>query len=173
MPVRLLSCIWSRCPPRKPQRRLLHGRSALDTLLRVFRPAGGLVDRMQQHGIPYTISKVPVLNQTQVTAEDPRRVGIGAQFRGCRDNPSNQAWIRAGPALERTAPVSSGRPRHEGSIAKAPTPLGVGSSLSGVPDKCRVCPARRTNSGCFVMRSQWWHTTQRAEGTLRNLPLCL
>jgi hypothetical protein len=35
---------------------------------------------LRQHGIAYTISQVPVLNQTQVTVKDPAGVGIELSF---------------------------------------------------------------------------------------------
>ena len=74
-----------------------HGRSALDHVAFGCSGLQAALDQLQQHGIPYTISKVPVLNQTQVTAEDPAGVGIELSFEAAETTPSNQAWIRAGP----------------------------------------------------------------------------
>ena len=57
-----------------------HGRSALDHVAFGCSGLQPALDRLQQHGIAYTISKVPVLNQTQVATRDPAGVGIELGF---------------------------------------------------------------------------------------------
>jgi glyoxylase I family protein len=57
-----------------------HGRSALDHVAFECSGLQAALERLQRHGIPYTISKVPVLNQTQVAAKDPAGVGIELSF---------------------------------------------------------------------------------------------
>jgi catechol 2,3-dioxygenase-like lactoylglutathione lyase family enzyme len=63
-----------------------HGRSALDHVAFECSGLQTALERLQRHGIPYTISKVPVLSQTQVTAKDPAGVGIELSFEAAEDN---------------------------------------------------------------------------------------
>jgi catechol 2,3-dioxygenase-like lactoylglutathione lyase family enzyme len=74
-----------------------HGRSALDHVAFGCSGLQAALGRLQQHGIAYTLSKVPVLNQTQVAFKDPAGVGIELSFEAVDTTPANQAWIRAGP----------------------------------------------------------------------------
>jgi catechol 2,3-dioxygenase-like lactoylglutathione lyase family enzyme len=74
-----------------------HGRSALDHVAFGCSGLETALGRLQQHGIAYTISTVPVLNQTQVAAKDPAGVGIELSFEAAETTSSNQAGIRAGP----------------------------------------------------------------------------
>jgi catechol 2,3-dioxygenase-like lactoylglutathione lyase family enzyme len=74
-----------------------HGRSALDHVAFGCSGLQAALGRLQQHGIAYTISKVPVLNQTQVACKDPAGVGIELSFEAAETVSANQAGIRAGP----------------------------------------------------------------------------
>ena len=62
-----------------------NGRSALDHVAFGCSGLQAALARLQQHGIAYTISKVPVLNQTQVTTRDPAGVGIELSFEAAQD----------------------------------------------------------------------------------------
>lgn len=62
-----------------------HGRSALDHVAFGCSGLQAALARLQQHGIAYTISKVPVLNQTQVATRDPAGVGIELSFEAVQD----------------------------------------------------------------------------------------
>ena len=57
-----------------------NGRSALDHVAFGCSGLQAALGRLQQHGIAYTISKVPVLNQIQVSVKDPAGVGIELSF---------------------------------------------------------------------------------------------
>ena len=74
-----------------------HGRSALDHVAFGCSDLPAALGRLQQHGIAYTISKVPVLNQTQVATKDPAGVGIELSFAAAETVSSNQPGIRDGP----------------------------------------------------------------------------
>ena len=74
-----------------------HGPSALDHVAFGCSGLQAALDRLQQHGIAYTISTVPVLNQIQVAAKDPAGVGIELSFEAAETTSANQARIRAGP----------------------------------------------------------------------------
>jgi catechol 2,3-dioxygenase-like lactoylglutathione lyase family enzyme len=74
-----------------------HGRSALDHVAFACSGLPAALDRLQQHGIPYTMSKVPVLNQTQVSAQDPAGIGIELSFAAAETVAANQPGIRDGP----------------------------------------------------------------------------
>jgi len=56
------------------------GHSALDHVAFGCSGLQAALGRLRQHDIAYTISKVPVLNQTQVTVKDPAGVGIELSF---------------------------------------------------------------------------------------------
>ena len=62
-------------------------RSALDHV--AFRCSGlqAALARLQQHGIAYTISKVPVSNETQVACKDPAGVGVELSFETAEECP--------------------------------------------------------------------------------------
>jgi glyoxylase I family protein len=74
-----------------------HGRSALDHVSFGCSDLQAALVRLQQHGIAYTVSKVPLLNQTQLICKDPTGVGIELSFEAAETASSNQAGIRAGP----------------------------------------------------------------------------
>ncbi len=74
-----------------------HGRSALDHVAFACSGLQAALDRLQQHDIPYTISKVPILNQTQVTAKDPAGVVIELSFEASETTSPSQLGIRASP----------------------------------------------------------------------------
>jgi catechol-2,3-dioxygenase len=74
-----------------------HGRSALDHVAFGCSGLPAALARLQQHGIAYTIGKVPVLNQTQLLCRDPAGVGIELSFEAAETTSANQARIRAGP----------------------------------------------------------------------------
>jgi catechol 2,3-dioxygenase-like lactoylglutathione lyase family enzyme len=57
-----------------------HGGSVLDHVAFGCSGLQAALGRLQRHGIAYTISQVPVLNQTQVTVKDPAGVGIELSF---------------------------------------------------------------------------------------------
>jgi catechol 2,3-dioxygenase-like lactoylglutathione lyase family enzyme len=57
-----------------------NGRSALDHVSFQCSGLQGALVRLQQYGIAYRVSKVPVLNQTQLLAKDPAGVGIELSF---------------------------------------------------------------------------------------------
>lgn len=73
------------------------GRSALDHVAFGCSGLQAALGRLQQHGIAYAISKVPVLNQTQVACRDPAGVGIELSFEAAETVAASQAGIRAGP----------------------------------------------------------------------------
>jgi len=75
-----------------------HGRCALDHVAFGCSGLPAALRRLRQHGIAYTISKVPVLNQTQVTVKDPAGVGIELSFEAAEDPSSSQSLH--GPELE-------------------------------------------------------------------------
>jgi catechol 2,3-dioxygenase-like lactoylglutathione lyase family enzyme len=73
------------------------GRCALDHVSFGCSGLQAALARLQQHGIAYRISKVPVLNQTQLICKDPAGVGIELSFAAAETAASNQPGIRDGP----------------------------------------------------------------------------
>ena len=73
------------------------GRSALDHVSFGCSGLQAALARLQQHGIAYRISKVPVLNQTQLICKDPAGVGIELSFEAAETVSSNLPGIRDGP----------------------------------------------------------------------------
>jgi len=74
-----------------------HGRSALDHVAFACSGLPAALARLQQYGIAYTMSTVPVLKQTQVSAKDPAGVGIELSFAAAETAAANQPGIRDGP----------------------------------------------------------------------------
>jgi catechol 2,3-dioxygenase-like lactoylglutathione lyase family enzyme len=74
-----------------------HGRSALDHVSFRCSDLQAALARLQQHGIAYRVSKVPVVNQTQLLATDPAGVGIELSFEAAETTSSSHPGIRDGP----------------------------------------------------------------------------
>jgi catechol 2,3-dioxygenase-like lactoylglutathione lyase family enzyme len=62
-------------------------RSALDHVAFGCSGLQAALARLQQHRIAYTISKVPVSNETQVACKDPSGVGVELSFDAAEEDP--------------------------------------------------------------------------------------
>jgi len=74
-----------------------HGRSALDHVSFRCSDLQAALARLQQHGIAYRVSKVPVVNQIQLLATDPAGVGIELSFEAAETASASHPGIRDGP----------------------------------------------------------------------------